>query len=75
MGWRHTETSFDKQAIYSEAAYLKSVLLWLQGYPDQLGGVPKVSDNCAHQEAGTHQTLWGGMLDVPSFLPARNSYE
>jgi hypothetical protein len=75
MGWRYTEIYLDERAVYSEAAYLKSVLLWLQGHSGPLGGMPKVSNNYAHQEARTDQTFWGGMLDVPSFLPARNSYE
>jgi hypothetical protein len=75
MGWRQTEIYFDRQAVYSEAAYLKSVLLWLQGHSRQLGDIPKMSNNCARQKARIDQTFWGGILDVSSFLPARNSYE
>ena len=75
MEWRHTETYLDRRAVYSEAAYLKSVLLWLQGHSGPVGGMPKVSNNYAHEEARIDHTFWSGIVDVPSFLPARNSYE
>jgi hypothetical protein len=73
MGRRQTETFLDARAVYSEAACLHSVLLWLQGYSGPLGGVPKSSNNYA--APGRMDTLRHDIMDMPAFLPARNSYE
>jgi hypothetical protein len=74
MGKRQIEPYLDTRAIYSEAAYLSAVLLWLQGYSGPLGGVPKalISD-ATHEIADAN--VWGEVVIVPSFVPARSSYE
>jgi hypothetical protein len=72
---RQTENYFEPRAAYSEATYLKSVLLWLGGHSGPLGGVPKAMRSDASHESIAEATVWGEVVDVPSFLPARSSYE
>ena len=67
----------------TEAAYLKSVLLWLQGNwtePDpprlySLRAVPQVSPNCSTRRAHAALNRRDGIVDLPAFLPPRNSSE
>jgi hypothetical protein len=75
MGRRQTEIYYQ-----SEAAYLKSVLLWLQEY--WTGPAPRFYPirqaeqeprHCSAQ--GTHavSNRQGATIDLPAFLPPRNS--
>ena len=73
MGWRHTETYLDRRAVYSEAGYLKSVLLWLQGHSGPLGGMPKVSNNYAHEKWLVHRKAIGVFVILVTSLSTRRS--
>ena len=74
MGRRQTETYYQ-----SEAAYLKSVLLWLQEY--WTGPAPRfyplnqVTQESRHYATRTHAGLnrRDVIIDLPAFLPTRNS--
>jgi hypothetical protein len=67
----------------TEAAYLKSVLLWLQGNwtePDpprlySLRAVPQVSPHCSTRRIHAALNRRDGIVDLPAFLPPRNSSE
>jgi hypothetical protein len=65
MGRRQTETYLDTRAIYSEAEYLRSVLLWLQGESPALGGFPKTAEAAARRP-------WS---EITTCLPARISHD
>ena len=64
----------------TEAAYLKSVLLWLQGNwtePDPprlywLRAVPQVSPHCSTRRIHGALNRRDGIVDLPAFLPPRN---
>ena len=65
---RQTENYLDTRAVYSEAEYLRSVLLWLQGVSPPLGGFPKPAEAAA-------RSSWGEISTCPAFLPARFSHD
>ena len=76
MGWRQPETSYQ-----SEAAYLKSVLLWLQEcwtgrapryYP--FGQVEQGSKHYSVPRARTSSDKRDALMDIPAFLPPRKRY-
>jgi hypothetical protein len=66
MGRRQTETSYQ-----SEAAYLKSVLLWLQG--NWTGPDPPRFYSLRAVEQASSPNRRGEIVDLPAFLPPRSS--
>jgi hypothetical protein len=75
MGQRQTETSYQ-----SEAAYLKSVLLWLQEY--WMGPAPRFYPYKRGAQGSRHYSDEGARaalnrriekIDLPAFLPPRTS--
>ncbi len=65
----------------TEAAYLKSVLFWLQGNRTQpepprfypLRAVPQASRHYSARRMHAAFNRRDGMIDLPAFLPPRNS--
>jgi hypothetical protein len=75
MGRRQTEIYYQ-----SEPAYLKSVLLWLQEY--WTGPAPRFYPLNQVEQDSQYSSAWGAcatsnrrdaIVDLPAFLPPRNS--